>query len=104
LEFEVAATEANGTSAEVNSDDERSSSSSSDKETKNLYELLDSTASGIAEWILPLMLAANLTDVHWIRPAEAFTEGEIMSNVCCKTTTATIRQIPTDTNSYRVGA
>jgi len=36
---------------------------------KNLYELLDSTATGIAEWILPLVLAANLRRVDWIRPS-----------------------------------
>ena len=35
---------------------------------KNLYEFLDSTATGIAEWILPLVLAANLRQVHWIQP------------------------------------
>jgi UPF0489 domain len=35
---------------------------------KNLYELLDSTASGIAEWILPLVVAANLCSICWIRP------------------------------------
>ena len=34
---------------------------------KNLYELLDSTSSGIAEWILPLVLAANLRSICWIR-------------------------------------
>jgi len=35
---------------------------------KNLYELLDSTSTGMAEWILPLALAADLTRVEWIRP------------------------------------
>jgi UPF0489 domain len=35
---------------------------------KNLYEMLDSTATGIAEWILPLVLAADLRTVHWIKP------------------------------------
>jgi UPF0489 domain len=36
-------------------------------EEKNLYELLDSTATGIAEWILPLVLAANLRQVKWVK-------------------------------------
>jgi len=35
---------------------------------EDLYELLDSTSSGIAEWILPLVLAGNLVHVRWIRP------------------------------------
>jgi hypothetical protein len=34
----------------------------------SLYELLDSTSSGIAEWILPLVLAANLNRIEWIKP------------------------------------
>jgi hypothetical protein len=39
-----------------------------EEEEKNLYELLDSSASGIAEWILPLVLAANLRKIEWVRP------------------------------------
>ena len=35
---------------------------------KNLYELLDLSSSGIAEWILPLVIAANLHVVEWIKP------------------------------------
>ena len=35
---------------------------------KNLYELLDLEPSGIAEWILPLVLAANLKKIEWIKP------------------------------------
>jgi UPF0489 domain len=35
---------------------------------KNLYEMLDSRASGIAEWILPLTLAAHLHTIEWIKP------------------------------------
>ena len=35
----------------------------------NLYELLDATASGIAEWIVPLALAGNLYLIQWVRPA-----------------------------------
>jgi len=34
----------------------------------NLYELLDARASGIAEWILPLTLAAQLQTIEWIKP------------------------------------
>ena len=58
----------------------------SEEHTKNLYQLLDTTASGIAEWILPLVLAANLEAVHWVRPA------------------STIRLIPTGEHSFHVGA
>ena len=43
-------------------------SSSNQQEGSNLYELLDLSPSGIAEWILPLVLAANLRMVEWIRP------------------------------------
>lgn len=75
------------------SGDDSSSSSSSSKEDglayekkMNLYELLDSTASGIAEWILPLVLAANLRAVHWVRPP------------------GTVRQIPAGLHNYNVGA
>lgn len=32
-----------------------------------LYEQLDESNCGIAEWILPLVFAANLRHVHWIR-------------------------------------
>lgn len=39
-----------------------------DGESKTLYDLLDDTASGIAEWILPLSLGAKLRHIHWIRP------------------------------------
>jgi len=58
----------------------------SEEHTKNLYQLLDTTASGIAEWILPLVLAANLEAVHWVRPA------------------STIRLIPTGEHKFHVGA
>lgn len=37
----------------------------------DLYECLDATSSGIAEWILPLVLAGGLTTVHWVKPAES---------------------------------
>ena len=39
-----------------------------EEEGKNLYEILDLTSSGIAEWILPLVLAANLNRIEWIKP------------------------------------
>jgi hypothetical protein len=52
---------------------------------KNLYELLDATASGIAEWILPLVLAANLRSICWIRPPR------------------TIPLIPSGVHQYHVG-
>lgn len=57
-----------------------------DENKKNLYELLDSTASGIAEWMLPLVVAANLTTVHWVRPS------------------TTVRLIPSGAHEYHVGA
>jgi UPF0489 domain len=34
----------------------------------SLYEHLESTPSGIAEWIVPLVLGAGCTNVTWIRP------------------------------------
>ncbi len=36
-------------------------------ETKNLYELLDTSQGGIAEWIIPLVLGAGLRNVHWVK-------------------------------------
>jgi UPF0489 domain len=52
----------------------------------DLYELLNVTASGIAEWILPLVLAADLAFVYWVRPKhDAYL-------------------IPSGSHSYRVGA
>jgi hypothetical protein len=77
--------------SDVNDERARDDSSSSEEggestKKKNLYELLDSTASGIAEWILPLVLAANLRAVHWIRPP------------------GTVLQIPTGEHEYHVGA
>jgi UPF0489 domain len=56
--------------------------------TKNLYEMLDSTTSGIAEWILPLVLAANLSEIRWIRPLAQNVPG----------------QFPLGERVYRVGA
>ena len=34
---------------------------------KDLYELLDTSQSGIAEWIIPLVLAGGLEKVYWIK-------------------------------------
>lgn len=36
---------------------------------KDLYDHLDETSTGIAEWILPLVLAAQLEHVVWIKPS-----------------------------------
>lgn len=55
-------------------------------EEKDLYELLDSTSTGIAEWILPLVLAANLTRVQWVRPS-----GQ------------SLKQLPLGKHQYHVG-
>ena len=54
---------------------------------KDFYDLLDSSSTGIAEWILPLVLAGDLSTVKWIRPREQ-----------------AIEQLPLGTHSYRVGA
>ena len=40
-------------------------------EIEDLYGLLDTTASGIAEWILPLVFAANLSRIIWVKPSFA---------------------------------
>jgi hypothetical protein len=50
--------------------------------------MLDSTATGIAEWILPLVLAANLKRVDWVRPS-----SELQ-----------IEAFPLGTHQYHVGA
>jgi hypothetical protein len=47
------------------------SANNEEEDEKDLYELLDSTSSGIAEWILPLALAASLRKVEWVRPSFA---------------------------------
>ena len=46
-------------------------------ESSNLYEMLDLSESGIAEWILPLVMAADLKTVYWIQSswAHQFTAG-----------------------------
>jgi UPF0489 domain len=62
------------------------SSVESDGEGRNLYESLDATTSGIAEWIIPLVMAANLRRIHWVRPP------------------GTIPLIPAGNHQYHVGA
>jgi hypothetical protein len=34
---------------------------------KNLYELLDTSQSGIAEWIIPLVFAGGLNKLYWLK-------------------------------------
>ena len=49
----------------ITADDETSEMS------RNLYEHLDLDRSGIAQWILPLVLSGDLDFVHWVRSAWA---------------------------------
>lgn len=42
----------------------------------NLYEMLDSTSTGMAEWILPLVLAAGLSRVEWVRCRSVMSPAE----------------------------
>lgn len=58
---------------------------------KNLYEMLDETTSGIAEWIIPLVLAGNLTIVHWIRPKQQHCYEDILC------------QMPVGKHNFHVG-
>lgn len=58
---------------------------SSSNNNKDLYELLDSNASGIAEWILPLVMAAQLQTIDWIKPSSS-------------------KQLPCGHHRYHVGA
>lgn len=39
--------------------------------SRNLYEYLDLDRSGIAQWILPLVLSGDLNTVHWVRSSWA---------------------------------
>jgi hypothetical protein len=74
---------------EHESEEKSTNNESSDvaNDEKDLYELLDDTSSGIAEWILPLVLAASLSEVRWIRPT-----GQLL------------KQFPLGEHQYRVGA
>lgn len=52
-------------------------------ESKNLYEKLDTSTGGIAEWILPLVLAADLNSIYWIKNSwcHQFQNGEYRFSV-----------------------
>lgn len=54
-----------------------------DEEEKTLYDYLDETSTGIAEWILPLALAAKLQRIVWIKPtfSHQLTLGETAFHV-----------------------
>ena len=54
-----------------------------------LYELLDQSTTGISEWILPMVLAAGLSFVEWVKPSV------VVSNTC---------QIPFGQHKFHVGA
>lgn len=45
-----------------------SSNDETNTKKKTLYEFLDDSSSGIAEWILPLTLAGDLHTLHWFYP------------------------------------
>jgi UPF0489 domain len=69
---------------------------------KDLYELLDSTNSGIAEWILPLVLSGELKHVEWVRPSytNLGTSGALgPSRVCINAAV-----LPDGHHLYHVGA
>jgi hypothetical protein len=59
-----------------------------DPDTLNLYELLDSSMTGISEWILPLVLTGGLTRMDWVKPPS---NSHIPS------------QLPLGTHRYNVG-
>lgn len=78
-----------------------------------LYELLDWSTTGMAEWILPLVLAAGLTRMEWVKP--------VVDIVTATTTTASCArddydgkkksfhdkgasQFPLGTHRFHVGA
>ncbi|CAJ1946046.1 unnamed protein product [Cylindrotheca closterium] len=50
---------------------------------KNLYELLDLSETGIAEWIIPLVVAAELKTINWVKPgfSSQFPLGRHLYNV-----------------------
>ena len=49
--------------------DEDDDNAGLEETSMDLYELLDLTPSGIAEWILPLVLAAKLNRIEWVKPS-----------------------------------
>lgn len=60
----------------------------------NLYEWLDSSSSGIAEWILPLVLSANLSRIQWVKPKTVAESKAIPPP----------SQLPLGVHTFRVGA
>jgi UPF0489 domain len=72
---------------------------------KDLYELLDSTNSGIAEWILPLVLSGELTRVEWVRPAYA-SDDNVHASVAPGPSRVCINNavLPDGNHLYHVGA
>jgi hypothetical protein len=58
----------NGENDDENHDTKENITISTRAPLEDLYELLDTTASGISEWILPLVLAGNLERIEWVKP------------------------------------
>lgn len=54
-----------------------SSEGSEERRTGCLYELLDMSTTGISEWILPMVLAAGLTFVEWVKPPTGQSTSQI---------------------------
>ena len=54
---------------EINTDVKDDDNEGLEESAMDLYELLDLTPSGIAEWILPLVLAAKLNRIEWVKPS-----------------------------------
>ena len=109
----VGATTDSATSSSSKENEKNASATSSEEhhtqptlsQTKNLYELLDSTATGIAEWILPLVLAANLRRVHWIKSSTDDDNAAVSVNVAEKEA-CILRppsQLPCGIHDYHVG-
>lgn len=50
---------------------------------RNLYELLDTSQSGIAEWIIPLVFAGGLNTIYWLKNdwCNQFREGTYKAQV-----------------------
>jgi hypothetical protein len=62
-------------------------------ESACLYELLDSSTTGMSEWILPLVLAAGLHRMEWVKPADADVSEQVSA-----------AQIPAGVHRFHVGA
>lgn len=52
------------------------------KSCQTLYEMLDTSASGIADWIIPLVLAADLKEIYWVRSSWARQFGDGHYSFC----------------------